>query len=137
MTETGSAAVRLGVLGPVAVRDDAGAWTEIVGQRPKALLVGLALAAPHAVSAEHLIDEIWGDDPPSGARAALQTLISRVRAAHRGLVLESTAAGYRLAGGADVTDSVWPSAHPHTPAPRWIGAARPRPRRVRLRLRRG
>jgi len=96
---TSGAAARVAVLGPVAVRTPRGDLVEPTGQRAKALLVALALASPRAVSVERLTDEIWGDDPPRGARAALQTLVSRIRSTLGDDLIESQPSGYRLATG--------------------------------------
>ncbi|WP_066042541.1 BTAD domain-containing putative transcriptional regulator [Herbiconiux solani] len=95
------AGVRVGVLGPVAARTatagaTGGTLVEASGPRAKALLAALALAAPRPVSAERLTDEIWGDDPPRGARAALQTLVSRLRSSVGDELIESLPSGYRL-----------------------------------------
>jgi predicted ATPase len=92
-----NAAARVAVLGPVSVRSGDGGLTEPAGHRAKGLLVALALAAPAAVGAERLTDEVWGDDRPRGARAALQTLVSRIRSTLGDDLIESTPSGYRLA----------------------------------------
>ncbi|MCS5714522.1 AAA family ATPase [Herbiconiux sp. CPCC 205716] len=94
----------VGVLGPVAVGRD-GAWGEPAGRRAKAVLVVLALAAPRAVGAEALIDEVWGEDPPRAARGALQALVSRLRSGFGDGVIESTASGYRLGVGVDLASA--------------------------------
>ncbi|GAA2242874.1 BTAD domain-containing putative transcriptional regulator [Herbiconiux moechotypicola] len=90
------------MLGPVQVRTAAGELVEPSGARSKALLVALALAAPATVGVPALVDDIWGDDAPRGAKAALQALVSRVRAAAGDGVVESTPSGYRL--GSDGSD---------------------------------
>jgi hypothetical protein len=46
------------------------------------------------VSADRLIDGVWGADPPAAAANALQALVSRLRRA--GLAIEAAATGYRL-----------------------------------------
>lgn len=88
---------RVTVLGPVRVEGRAGALVEPGGPRAKALVVVLALADRRSVSTAALIDTLWDDDPPAGAKAALQTLVSRVRAVAAPGLIESSAAGYRLA----------------------------------------
>nr|WP_237536282.1 BTAD domain-containing putative transcriptional regulator [Streptomyces sp. SID3343] len=59
-------------------------------------MIRLALDPGRPVSSERLIEAVWGEDPPSGAANALQSLISRLR---RQLPadLESGPAGYVLA----------------------------------------
>ncbi|WP_290800823.1 BTAD domain-containing putative transcriptional regulator [Herbiconiux sp.] len=96
--------VRVAVLGPVAVRNAADELVEPAGQRGKALIVALALASPRPVSGERLTDDIWGDEPPRGARAALQTLVSRIRSSLGDDLIESLPSGYRLAVPGDTID---------------------------------
>ncbi|WP_291052340.1 BTAD domain-containing putative transcriptional regulator [Herbiconiux sp.] len=93
--------VRVAVLGPVAVGSP-GALVEPAGHRAKALLAALALAAPQPIGADRLVDEVWGDDAPRGARAALQTQVSRIRSAFGEQLIESTPSGYRLAAAVEV-----------------------------------
>jgi predicted ATPase/DNA-binding SARP family transcriptional activator len=88
--------VRIGLLGPLEVADGAGRPVEVGGARLRTLLILLALDAGRVVTAERLVDGVWGDDPPSGAPNALQSLISRLRRTVPGLVIESHPAGYRL-----------------------------------------
>ncbi len=97
MQGTSAGPVRVAVLGPVAVRNTAGELVEPSGQRSKALIVALALASPRPVSSERLAEDIWGDEPPRAARAALQTLVSRIRSSLGEDLIESLPSGYRLA----------------------------------------
>ena len=89
---------RIGVLGPVRLADrDAG------GVPMRALLVALVLAGRgSASSVAALAEAIWGDEPPQNPRAALQTLVSRVRAHAGADVILSVPGGYAL--GTDDTD---------------------------------
>ncbi|KQR20275.1 hypothetical protein ASF79_12040 [Agreia sp. Leaf335] len=66
--------------------------------------MSLALAAGRPRSIAGLVDDLWGDDPPHNPRASLQTLISRIRALGDSSIIESTAAGYRLAVQASSID---------------------------------
>ncbi|MFB2597163.1 BTAD domain-containing putative transcriptional regulator [Herbiconiux sp. P17] len=100
----GPAPVRVAVLGAVAVRTGSGGFVEPAGHRAKALLAALALAAPHPLSAQRLVDDIWQDEPPRGARAALQTQVSRIRSAFGDDLIESLPSGYRLAVATDDVD---------------------------------
>ena len=77
--------VRVGVLGPLAVTDAAGRPVRVGGQRVRALLAVLALAAGRPVPAYALIERLWPepDDRPVDAVNALQSLVSRLRAALR------------------------------------------------------
>ena len=94
---------RVAVLGPVLVEDRAGALTEPSGTLGKSLIVSLVLARG-AVSVSSLVEDLWDDEPPRQERAALQTLVSRVRTASADGILESTAGGYALAVAPEHTD---------------------------------
>ena len=97
--------MRIGLLGTLAVEDGAGRPVRVGGARVRALLILLALDAGHVVPSYALIDRLWGDHAgrrPADAGNALQSLVSRLRAALRdaGLdpgVIESSPVGYRLA----------------------------------------
>jgi DNA-binding SARP family transcriptional activator len=65
-------------------------------QRLRALLAYLLLHANEAVSADQLIDQIWGPDPPKTASASLQNYISRLRKALGPDLLLSRPPGYLL-----------------------------------------
>ncbi|MFI7701697.1 BTAD domain-containing putative transcriptional regulator [Nonomuraea sp. NPDC049480] len=70
---------------------------DIGGVRLRMLLARLAMAAGRPVSADSLIDDVWGDEPPSGAAGALQGLVSRLRKALRRTgTVDLVAGGYRL-----------------------------------------
>src|ERR1035438_306162 len=78
------------MLGPLEVRtDDSGAVLEVGGARLRALLIMLALRPGQLVSASQLIDGLWADQAPAGAANALQALVSRLRRALPGAVIES------------------------------------------------
>jgi predicted ATPase/DNA-binding SARP family transcriptional activator len=88
--------VRIGLLGPLEVRDDAGVPVPLAGGRLRALLSRLALDPGRTVPTRLLIDAVWGDEPPEAAANALQALISRLRRAVPGLAVQSEPGGYRL-----------------------------------------
>ncbi|MCX5074262.1 winged helix-turn-helix domain-containing protein [Streptomyces sp. NBC_00513] len=96
------------LLGPTEARDDSHAPLPIGGARLRALLASLALraGAPLAVTVTDLVDEVWGDDPPRDAPAALQALVSRLRRAlgARDRVLADPTGGYRLAAAPEDVD---------------------------------
>ncbi|MEU1540574.1 BTAD domain-containing putative transcriptional regulator [Actinacidiphila glaucinigra] len=73
------------ILGATEARSPRGAPVPLgSGKRLRALLAALALHAPHAVSPDALIAEVWGgegDEPPQDAPGALQALVSRLRRA--------------------------------------------------------
>jgi predicted ATPase/DNA-binding SARP family transcriptional activator len=94
---------RVAVLGPVLVEDRSGALAEPSGTLGKSLIVSLVLARG-PVSVLSLVEDLWDDAPPRQERAALQTLVSRLRTASADGILESTAGGYALAVPPEHTD---------------------------------
>jgi Transcriptional regulatory protein, C terminal len=70
--------VELGVLGPLQVRQY-GLSVSIPGAKPRAILTMLGLHGGGVVSADTLVELLWGDDPPRTAAKALQTHISSLR----------------------------------------------------------
>jgi DNA-binding SARP family transcriptional activator len=50
------------------------------GVKQRRLFSMLALRAPEAVSADELVEALWGDEPPAGAAQALQKQILRIAA---------------------------------------------------------
>lgn len=89
--------VELGVLGPLQVRKD-GAPVMIPGVKPRAVLTMLGLHAGSVVSAETLVELLWGDDPPRTAAKALQTHISSLRRTLGDGVVLTEGAGWTLTG---------------------------------------
>jgi DNA-binding SARP family transcriptional activator len=71
-------AVELGVLGSLQVRRH-GAPVAIPGAKPRAILTMLGLHDGSVVSADALVELLWGEDPPRTAAKALQTHISSLR----------------------------------------------------------
>ncbi|MDT5248294.1 MAG: hypothetical protein QOJ28_928, partial [Mycobacterium sp.] len=65
-------------MGPLQVRQY-GLPVAIPGAKPRALLTMLGLHAGSLVSADTLLELLWGDDPPRTAAKALQTHISALR----------------------------------------------------------
>ncbi|GLZ13224.1 SARP family transcriptional regulator [Actinomadura sp. NBRC 104425] len=101
--------MRIGILGPLEVVAD-GRPVEIGGARLRALLIRLALEAGRMVPADRLIDDLWEDDAPHGAPNALQSLVSRLRAAFQEAGagrdrLESRRGAYRLAVPPEAVDA--------------------------------
>ncbi|MEV7548261.1 BTAD domain-containing putative transcriptional regulator [Amycolatopsis sp. NPDC089917] len=94
--------MQFAILGPIEARRPDGSLVALGGPQLRGLLALLALDAARVVSAERLIDGLYGDSPPEGAAEALQSQISRLRrrlrdgGARDGLI-EFTPAGYRLA----------------------------------------
>lgn len=94
---------RVAVLGPVLVEDRTGGLSEPSGALGKSLIVALVLARG-AASVPSLVEDLWDDAPPRQERAALQTLVSRVRTVSADGLLESTPSGYTLAVSPEETD---------------------------------
>jgi predicted ATPase/DNA-binding SARP family transcriptional activator len=57
----------------------AGESVQFEGAKQRRLFALLALRAPDTVSADELVEALWGDKPPAGAGPALQKQISRLR----------------------------------------------------------
>ena len=89
--------MRIGILGPLEVRDDADRQVEINGQRLRSLLIRLAMAGGRAVGADRLIDDLWEGAPPAVPANALHTLVSRLRGAGGRNFVVAAPGGYRLA----------------------------------------
>jgi DNA-binding SARP family transcriptional activator len=92
------------ILGSMEVLDGT-RRVDLPAGRGRALLALLVLHAGETVSAERLIDELWGEHPPATAPTVVQGLVSRLRKElepDRGkgqppTVLETVGPGYRLA----------------------------------------
>ncbi|PZG02487.1 BTAD domain-containing putative transcriptional regulator [Micromonospora deserti] len=93
--------MRFGVLGPLAVTTDAGEPVTVPGTKVRALLADLLANRNRVVSADRLIDDLWGD-PPANATGALQVRVSQLRKALNDAepgareLVESRAPGYLL-----------------------------------------
>lgn len=89
------------VLGPLEVTVD-GVTLDLGGALPRRLLTALIAAGGQAVPDDRLIDTIWSGHPPAKAGTALQSYVSRLRAAlgpaerHR---LARAGGGYQLLPG--------------------------------------
>jgi predicted ATPase/DNA-binding SARP family transcriptional activator len=94
--------LRLTVLGQVSAPDADGSVLVPVAGLGANLLLALALEHGRGIGAVRAVDEVWPDAPPASGRAALQTLVSRLRSAHGAGLLVSTATGYAL--GVDPAD---------------------------------
>ncbi|WP_433757355.1 BTAD domain-containing putative transcriptional regulator [Nocardia sp. CA-135398] len=100
--------MQFGILGQVEVRGTDGTPVAVGGPQVRSLLAVLVSQAGRVVSRDRLIDDLYGQEPPGDAGHALQSQVSRLRRALRaagadGLV-ESSAAGYRLAVDPELVD---------------------------------
>ncbi|KUN24487.1 AfsR family transcriptional regulator [Streptomyces antibioticus] len=89
--------MRYRILGVTQAADDHGTVVPLGGPRVRALLTALALRPGHTLTPDTLIDDIWADEPPQDANAALQALVGRLRRAIGRTTIVSTPGGYRLA----------------------------------------
>jgi DNA-binding winged helix-turn-helix (wHTH) protein len=104
--------VEFQILGPTEVLDRR-RRVPLPGGRGRALLALLMLHAGEPVSADRLIDELWGESPPPTARTVVHGLVSRLRAvlepgrgkARPGALLQTSGIGYRLAIEPDAVDA--------------------------------
>ncbi|MDX6247480.1 MAG: hypothetical protein QOF10_840, partial [Kribbellaceae bacterium] len=91
-------AVRIAVLGPLAMWAADGTPLDVRGVRLRGLLARLALDASRPVGIETLVDGLWGSEAPSAN--ALQSLVSRLRAGlpatESSISVRSGPAGYTL-----------------------------------------
>ncbi|MFE6183287.1 ATP-binding protein [Streptomyces sp. NPDC056465] len=92
------------VLGVTEARDEHGGVLPVGGARLRALLAALALRAGRPAPVTALIDDVWADDPPQDAPAALQALVGRLRRALGRDAVVGGPGGYRLAAGPDDID---------------------------------
>jgi DNA-binding SARP family transcriptional activator/WD40 repeat protein len=70
--------MQLRVLGPVDARAD-GRPLALGGAKQRAVLAMLGLEPNRTVSADHLIEGLWGEHPPSSAAKMLQNYVWRLR----------------------------------------------------------
>ncbi|HVD89975.1 MAG TPA: BTAD domain-containing putative transcriptional regulator, partial [Jatrophihabitantaceae bacterium] len=100
--------MRLRILGPLELSTGRSA-VKIGGPRERIVLATMALNANRITSVEHLIDAVWGDDPPSTARGQIQGCISGLRKlfGEVGLpeAINTQSSGYLLNIAADELDS--------------------------------
>ncbi|GGS97849.1 AfsR/SARP family transcriptional regulator [Streptomyces violaceus] len=97
--------MRYRILGTTTAEDDHGTAVPLGGPRLRALLTALALRPSRITTPRTLIDEVWADDPPQDAPAALQALIGRLRRAlGKDAVTTSESGGYRLTATQDDID---------------------------------
>ncbi|MET9411647.1 BTAD domain-containing putative transcriptional regulator [Streptomyces sp. NPDC002935] len=96
--------MRYRILGVAQVENDRGALVTVGGPRVRALLTALACHPGGTTTPDTLIDEVWADDPPQDAPAALQALVGRLRRAIGKDTVTSEAGGYRLRAAKDDVD---------------------------------
>lgn len=95
--------MRFGVLGPLAVWDDDGEPVRVPEAKVRALLADLLVHEGRPVSADRLVDDLWGEKPPGNPANALQAKVSQLRRAIGRDRVVHQPPGYRLR--LDATDS--------------------------------
>ena len=68
------------ILGSLEVRDGSRVLA-LGGEKQRALLAILLLHRNEVVPADQLIDALWGESPPAGARRTLRAYVSKLRKA--------------------------------------------------------
>lgn len=95
--------VEFRILGPLEVVEQ-GLALPLGGARQRALLALLLTRANQVVSADRLIDELWGAQPPRTAANALQYHVSQLRKALAGNMIATREPGYLMRVGPDQLD---------------------------------
>ncbi|WP_370962360.1 BTAD domain-containing putative transcriptional regulator [Amycolatopsis sp. cg9] len=94
------------LLGPVEVADETGTLA-LGGTKTRTLLAALLLEPGRIIATDRLVDIIWDDDPPSTARALIQTYVSTLRRALGDAgteIIRTAAPGYSARFGAESLD---------------------------------
>jgi DNA-binding SARP family transcriptional activator len=91
------------ILGPLEAWDGR-REVSLGGPKPRALLALLLLHPNEVVPADRLIDELWGEDSPEDAAAALRVNVSRLRKALPQDVLTTRSPGYVVRVEPDALD---------------------------------
>ncbi|MGW5342806.1 BTAD domain-containing putative transcriptional regulator [Streptomyces sp. NPDC004050] len=86
------------VFGPLTVRR-AGELIEIPQAKHRVVLASLLLRAGRTLTAEELIQQLWGGEPPLTARKTLQGYIARLRKVLGADAVVSRASGYAVEAG--------------------------------------
>src|SRR5262245_55689973 len=91
------------ILGPLEVREGERSLP-LAGAKQRALLALLLVNANRVVSRDRLIEELWGERPPSTAVQSLQVYVSRLRKLLPPQTLLTRPPGYLLELGSDELD---------------------------------
>ena len=95
--------VEFRILGPLEVLEDGNVLT-LPGARERAVLVYLLLNSGQVVSADQLVEELWGEEPPETARKSLQVRVAGIRKALGAHVVVTKGPGYTMRVGHDEFD---------------------------------
>ncbi|HLA92193.1 MAG TPA: BTAD domain-containing putative transcriptional regulator [Actinomycetota bacterium] len=97
--------MRFSVLGSLEVSGEEGS-VPLGGPKQRIVLAHLVLGVNRVVSAEHLIDALWGEELPEDPKSTLQVYVSRLRSALGPDVVEAQAPGYILRADRDEVDAL-------------------------------
>jgi DNA-binding SARP family transcriptional activator/tetratricopeptide (TPR) repeat protein len=95
------------LLGPLEVFADE-KWTGVHAPKWRALLAALLIEPGRVIPTGSLVDELWGDDPPAGARKLVSGYVLRLRrliSDPDGRVLVTQAPGYRFMAAREELDT--------------------------------
>jgi DNA-binding SARP family transcriptional activator len=95
------------VLGPLEVID-ADQPVALGGSQQRLVLALLLLSSPEAISADRLIDELWGEQPPASAQHAVQVYVSGIRkllGSSDEVAVRTTPAGYVIDVAPELIDA--------------------------------
>ncbi|WP_432988714.1 BTAD domain-containing putative transcriptional regulator [Dactylosporangium sp. CA-233914] len=99
--------MRFGVLGPLTVWTTSGTPVGVPGLKVRTLLADLLVHEGRPVSADRLVDDLWGDNPPGNPAGALSAKVSQLRRALEDAepggreLVQHDPAGYLLKGETD------------------------------------
>lgn len=96
------------VLGPLEVLGADGGALTLGGPKQRAVLAALLVHANVTVSADRLVDAVWGEDPPASALQTLEVYVSRLRRAldlgDEGIAIQKGTGGYLFRAPPSVID---------------------------------
>jgi predicted ATPase/DNA-binding SARP family transcriptional activator len=97
--------MRIGVLGPLEVRDADGQQVTVGGLRLRSFLIRLVISEGSPVSADRLAADLWAEQQPADAVNAVQALASRLRGTAGRDLIEFGPAGYRVSVSPEQVDA--------------------------------
>ena len=97
--------MRINLLGGLNVEHD-GQSIVVSGAMQLAVFFRLTVDAGRAVSVRSIVEDVWSTDAPDNEKAALQSVISRLRSQLPPGTIESIAGGYRLAVAREDVDAL-------------------------------
>jgi predicted ATPase/DNA-binding SARP family transcriptional activator len=97
-------ALEVRLLGPLEVLEEERTLA-LAGEKPRALLIALALRAGEVVSVDQLCEALWEGSPPQTAAATLQMHVAKLRKTLGRDAIVTDPAGYRLALASEAIDA--------------------------------